>query len=114
MSGQDVRRLLREEERHSRVQEQARTAPSPRDYVSRLLAHARTRPPAPASELQPPPAASASPSRASAEAEQVQHWELAPGIDLYVRAGAERLHARLIERLLEAARFEKNSGRGSG
>jgi DNA-binding transcriptional MerR regulator len=111
ISADDVRRLLREEERHSRVQEQARTAPSPRDYVSRLLAHTRTRPPAAAAELEPPPATSAAPPRSSAQPEQVQHWELAPGIDLYVRVDAERFHARLIERLLEAAR--NDSGRGS-
>jgi hypothetical protein len=43
--------------------------------------------------------------------EQVQRWELAPGVDLYVRADAARRHARLIERLLQTARDDL--GRGS-
>ena len=111
MSADDVRRLLREEDRHSRAQEQARIAPSPRDYVSRLLTHARTRPPGAASISEPPPAPSVAPTQSIAQPEQVQHWELAPGIDLYVRADAKRMHAHLIERILEAAR--NDSGRSS-
>jgi DNA-binding transcriptional MerR regulator len=39
LSADDLRHVLQEEEQHSRVMEQA---PSPREYVSRLLSHART------------------------------------------------------------------------
>ena len=72
LSADDLRRLLQEEEQHSRVMQQA---PSPRDYVSRLLAHARepedyrtpVQPPL-AAPLTSPPGPAPPPEAASAAA----------------------------------------------
>src|SRR5260221_12707645 len=54
LSADELRQLLHEEERHSRVMEQARTAPSPRENVSRLLARARPTPPKRQAGVGPP------------------------------------------------------------
>ena len=109
LSDEEVHTLLRQEQRRLRSLEQARTAPSPRDYVSGLLARARA-----PSTLSPPPRAltpsapqpQAAPSTHIAQPEAMQRWELAPGVELYVRADSARQYARLIERLLESAREE--------
>jgi DNA-binding transcriptional MerR regulator len=133
LPAEDLRRLLEEEDRHAEVLEQARSGPSPRDYVSRLLDHARSAPLAPAAMSEPMAArtrlratlsagrsSSESPSGStSAEAvartlprpEQVQHVELVPGINLYVRADVAGRYPQLIERLLQAA--HDVLGRGS-
>ena len=42
LSSEELKALLRQEERHSRALDQARAERSPRDYVSRLLARARS------------------------------------------------------------------------
>ena len=120
LSSEELKALLRQEERHSRALDQARAERSPRDYVSRLLARARTRPAVPSRQ---PPAdyqralAQHLPSPAAAplplaQPEPVQRWELAPGVELYARADSAQQYAQLIERLLESARDEL--GRDSG
>lgn len=115
----EVRTLLREEDRRSRALEQTRKTASPREYVSGLLARARAAPaPAPPPSQHPPVqpllapaspalrAAKPAPQSSILQPELVQRWELAPGVELLVRPEAARQHAHLIERLLESARDE--------
>jgi DNA-binding transcriptional MerR regulator len=114
LSPDDLRQLLQEEERHARGMEKARAAASPRDYMTRLLARARARSPEPdrlAAPLQLEVDVASASATPLPQPEPTQHWELASGVDLYVRADAARRYAALIERLLEIARDE--SGRGS-
>jgi DNA-binding transcriptional MerR regulator len=110
LSSEELNAVLRQEERHSRVLEQARTASSARDYVSGLLARARTPPTVPSSQRAraQPPVRRAAPSVPShiAQPEPVQRWELAPGVELYVHSDAAQQHPQFIERLLEFARDE--------
>jgi len=109
LSAQEVRTLLRQEQRRVRTREQARTAPSPRDYVSGLLARARapsTMSPAPSMPTPAAPRVQAVPTTPITQPDAMQRWELAPGVELYVRADSARHYARLIERLLESARDE--------
>jgi DNA-binding transcriptional MerR regulator len=98
LSVDEVHSVLQQEER------QDVAAASPREYVSGLLARARVAPkmaaPAPVQAVAPP----APRLPAEAEPEVVQRYELAPGVELFVRADATRTYARLIERLLESAR----------
>ena len=100
LSVDEVHSLLQQEER------QEVAAASPREYVSGLLARARVAPkmaaPAPVQAMAPP--APQLPAEAEPEPEVVQRYELAPGVELFVRADATRTYARLIERLLESAR----------
>jgi DNA-binding transcriptional MerR regulator len=108
----EVRALLREEERRITALRRAREAPSPRAYVSALLTRARTaqgaaqtdiprlREPASSSDVfryQTSFAPMATPGGAWSR------WELAPGVELHVRADAAVQYADLVERLLGAA-----------
>lgn len=105
LSIRDVEALLREEDRRAAELERAAGAPSPRAYVSALLDQAQAygfRASAvqsePARAYFVPPACEASP-----QAEEWRRWELAPGVELHVRAGAELRQQRLIEKILRAA-----------
>lgn len=105
LSIRDVEALLQEEDRRAAALQRAADAPSPRAYVSALLreaAPAERFPPARALSLaQPHPAQPA--CEASPQAEEWQRWELAPGVELHVRADAQPRQRRLIDRLLRAA-----------
>jgi DNA-binding transcriptional MerR regulator len=111
LSVPDVAALLAEEERHTARLRRAAERPSPRDYVSALLVRARSSsPPVP-----PPPAAAKGRTlRESGPAwtpsQGWTRWELAPGVELHVRADATERQRRLVQRLLEAAR-EAGEGR---
>jgi DNA-binding transcriptional MerR regulator len=114
-----VRALLDDEERHGTALHRASATRSPGDYIGELLTRARS-----ARGYAPPPVASRvpagpSPSRAvrspvpppslssnssTADSETWQHWQLAPALELHVRADHARPYNRLIERLLETAR----------
>ena len=114
----DARALLAEEEEAFAVRQQAEQAPSPKEYVAALLDQARAArhpslaephtpyaPLAPAPPVKPlqskPPSAGPSPQRTD-----VWHrWELAPGVELHVRADALSSLRDLIDRLLRAARI---------
>jgi len=110
LSYQQVQTLLEDEERHETALHRASATRSPGDYIGELLTRARSaRGNAPTHVLASPnpPAAARSPNPASgqsASAETWQHWQLAPGLELHVRADRAGLHERLIERLLETAR----------
>ena len=58
----------------------------------------------------PDPLAPARPlaSQTGEPGEAWQRWELAPGVELHVRADAERRHRRLVERLLRIARASRD------
>jgi DNA-binding transcriptional MerR regulator len=120
----EISAILRTEERLSAELRRAEQAPSAKAYVSALLnrsRHARL----PSAPIRASPNASArAPMRAEAEpllsgpeppalAESAPYneadltWrrvELAPGVELHVRADAEERSRRLIERLIELAR----------
>ena len=125
--------VLREEAQRAEVLETTAAAPSPKDYISALLAHAggatATRPsPAAAPVRRPqypkisaplPPAPVATPSAgqsvprdvmaANAKAEEAwRRWTIAPGIELQVRGDIASSREEVIERLLEAARHALN------
>src|SRR5262245_11099464 len=104
----EVAALLVEEERHSARLQRAAAGPSPRDYVAALLARAGS--PSPPAPL-PPPAKGrvlreAGPSWTPSR--PWTRWELAPGVELHVRADASEDQRRLVQRLLQAAQ----DGRG--
>lgn len=127
----EVRLLLREEDELAAELRQAEQTASPKTYVSGLLKRARAAregSPGQASPAYPQPPRSSrpagSPSRfgegaselpaprgpvaghmpAPHPAEAWQRWELVPGVELHVRADAERRHRDLIRRLLADVR----------
>jgi DNA-binding transcriptional MerR regulator len=55
-------------------------------------------------EAAPTPHAASAPPLTASPPEQLQRWELAPGVELLVSAAAAERHANLIERLLQTAR----------
>ncbi len=119
----DIRALLRSEERLSAELQVAEQAPSAKEYISALLKRSRLarqatvhlRPSPDAAYVAPPPTddlTRAAPSgrptapEASRPSEADLPWrrvELAPGLELHVRADAEARSRRLIERLLKQA-----------
>ncbi len=115
LSPEEVQALLAEEEERAMQREQAAHAPSPKEYLATLLHQARaarqpsasqagsapTVPaaPAPSVEIYPRPV-NALPSQ---PADVWQRWELAPGVELHVKADVADQQRRLIERLLWAA-----------
>jgi DNA-binding transcriptional MerR regulator len=123
----EVKTLLAEEERRAANLERATQTSSAKEYVATLLANARAAqappPPEPlslraaeaaparASEAAPapstpapvPPAASPPPPAMQRASMPWQRLELAPGVELHVRADAEGRHRSLIERLLATA-----------
>lgn len=105
LSDDEVRALLAREEQQAAATKAAET---PKEYVARLLERAAP-PPAGA---QAPPAAARSEEVAAPYAAQppqphaTESWrriELAPGVELHVRADAERRQRGLIQRLLGMA-----------
>ncbi|MBI4493159.1 MAG: MerR family transcriptional regulator [Chloroflexi bacterium] len=115
LSLKDLRALLAEEERRAAEWRRAREAPSAREYESMLLARARAGrgglAESQADYAVPPPAQQAAPGRqpgaarpAGPLAEEWQRWELAPGVELHVRADVVAQRRKLIERLLQGAR----------
>lgn len=122
LSYEEAQALLAEEEEHAMQREQAAQAPSPKDYLATLLSQARAArqavpPPAPPVNpapplppVSPPPASppmkpyQPAPALSLAQPQEVwQQWELAPGVELHVRADVAARQRRLIERLLWAA-----------
>jgi DNA-binding transcriptional MerR regulator len=115
----DLRSLLAEEDLHSERREQVEAQASPRAFVSELLSHARAARTAPRAQQLAAPLARSSPpgpmsghadpsSNASPAKESWRRWRLADGVELQVRADAERHHNALIRRLLDAARLRLN------
>ncbi len=119
LSYQQVRALLKDEEQHGKALQRASTTRSPGDYIGELLTRARsargyaptavssrvsaTPSPSPAART-PDPRPSLSSSASSADSKTWERLELAPGLELHVRADHAGLYDRLIGRLLESAR----------
>lgn len=113
LSLEEEQALLNEEEERAVQRERAAQAPSPKEYLGALLQQAQAaRQPA----ASPPPAPAIS-APASAEryhrpvnalpsqpTDVWQRWELAPGVELYVKVDVADQQRKLIERLLWAAR----------
>lgn len=113
----ELRALLHQEQGQSDRLERLDQSRSPRDYVAALLQgarEARAEPGAvenPAAEPMPfasrADALRAAPrqrERSSYQPEAWERWELAPGVELQVRADVRARHRGLIERVLRAAR----------
>jgi DNA-binding transcriptional MerR regulator len=127
----DVRLLLREEDELAADLRQAEQTASPKAYISGLLKRARAAregSPGEASLAYPQPPRSPRPAGSPGRygegaselpaprgpvtghmpvphpAESWQRWELVPGVELHVRADAERRHRDLIRRLLADVR----------
>lgn len=116
----EVRALLETEDQQAAVVEQARAqaaqVPSPKEYVAALLNRVRPSPsgekvgsasgPLPSLPSQPVPQHKPSlpytKQSTSASAEVWNRWELAPGVELHVKADTQNIHRVLIERLLKA------------
>jgi Ca-activated chloride channel family protein len=99
----DVAELLEDEDRRSAQRSEKVT---PKAYVSGLLDRARTlnERAAPIAALAAAPAPPT--PRAGRPAERWTRWELAPGVELHVRADAADLERRLVRRVLDAARHQ--------
>jgi DNA-binding transcriptional MerR regulator len=97
LSGAEVESLLRSEHRREAALRRASQA-SPQDYISGLLN--QTRNARATTEPKPSPAR----SRSEVEEPSWRRWELAPGVELHVRADAAQQHAALIEQLLKISR----------
>ncbi len=116
LSPEEEQALLKEEEERAMQREQAAQSPSPKEYLATLLHQARAARQPPISAPKPVPAAPATsvpsvgiypwPVNALPRqpADVWQRWELAPGVELYVRVDAADQQRRLIERLLWVAR----------
>lgn len=105
LSTGDLRRLLAEEERQAPGAPGVADATSAREYIAALLQRARslrTRTLAEQAPRQPAPAPQ--------PAETWRRIVLAPGVELHVRADAERRYRALVQRLLQAASGEEQGG----
>ena len=108
----ELRSLLADVERRGERLERAASSLSPKQYLAGLLENARIARETPRA---PSPPASAPPSQPGAgpplqqrrsgepPSERWQRWELAPGVELHVRADLLKQHRRLIARLLAAS-----------
>jgi DNA-binding transcriptional MerR regulator len=111
LSLEEVQALLTEQEQQAAELERRSQALSPKDYISALLNRAQAaRQGVPAQKSAPPPA---SPGAASSGAYSQRagravprqgkdlwyRWELAPGVELHIKAEVEDQYRQLIERL---------------
>jgi DNA-binding transcriptional MerR regulator len=103
LSSADIEALLRDEERYGAVLERATQSPSPRAYVSGLLSRARLARPVTTSDAMRPPDVVR-----PQEPESWRRWEIVPGVELFARAESARVHAQLIEQLLQIGRESPN------
>ena len=98
--------LRLDEMRELLAEEEPAEPRSPKEYVAAMLARAkqpeRAPTPAPTRRLYDAPVP---PAAAGPAPQGWQRWELAPGVELHVRAGAADTQRALIARLLEAARL---------
>ncbi|HET6318219.1 MAG TPA: MerR family transcriptional regulator [Chloroflexota bacterium] len=97
LSPNEVEALLREERRRGMALERASQAPSPRAYISHLIQRAEPAPP-------DAPSASRAYRGQNTEPQNWRRWEIVPGVELHARNDAARVHAQLIERLLQTSR----------
>lgn len=110
----EIRGLLNEEGR--RASERAQVAESPQSYITSLLGRARAGTQGPQSQHMtalPQPDAEPGTYRqegtpgqlpGGAGGEEWKRWQLAPGVELHVRAEALGRYRRLVEQLIRVAR----------
>lgn len=109
LSTDDIRRLLAEEALYAAGAPRVADASSAREYIAALLQRARSlRTPAPAEQAPRWPGPAAQP----AVAETWRRIVLAPGVELHIRADAERRYRALVQRLLQAASGEDQEAPG--
>lgn len=114
LSWAEIRTLLAEEEQRAKELESAGQPPPPREYIAALLRNAQANQHiSPQAPFAVPPAAplaqrvresqhkyeSASP----AAGERWSRWELAPGVELHMKDGAQEQQRSLVERICKAA-----------
>ena len=123
----EVYTLLAEEKARTKELEQASQPPAPQEYIATLLKHAQAvrqissqAPPAslPVPAPSPPSVRPGVPDAAGRvhEAPKIyrdatpeptgeswQRWELAPGVELHIKEGADEQHRGLIERICQVA-----------
>jgi DNA-binding transcriptional MerR regulator len=115
LSLEEVQALLAEQEQQAAELERRSQAPSPKDYISALLNRAQdARQGVPAQKNKQLPASSnaassgvysqraarpASPKGQAGGKELWYRWELAPGVELHIKAEVEDQYRQLIERL---------------
>jgi len=116
LSIDEVRALLSEEEQRAELLERTAQVSSPKEYISALLNHAREARQPLSTEKPPGVVTPASPALTPGLhqrplAEEVWHrWELAPGLELSVRASAQQRYRTLIARLLKVAGEMRKDG----
>ncbi|HEY7346763.1 MAG TPA: MerR family transcriptional regulator [Ktedonobacterales bacterium] len=110
LSSEDEQALLAEEEKRAMQREQAAQTQAPKEYLGMLLQQAREArqpPPGPAPVAQASASLKLYPRPVNAlphqPADVWQRWELAPGVELYVKVDVADKQRRLIERLLWTA-----------
>jgi len=118
LSLDEVRALLAEEDQRAAELERAVQVPSPREYIATLLNRARQPTSAKESSAVYPPSPPGStpgthqqqsPGPYPKRAAEVWHrWELAPGVELHVKASAQHQYRTLIEQLLKIAKGPEN------
>ncbi|MGZ3603152.1 MAG: MerR family transcriptional regulator [Ktedonobacterales bacterium] len=114
---EDARALLAEEDERFAARQQAEQTASPKEYIASLLSQAQAarhpplaepRAPYPYAPVSPPAKSllsqPPSPRTGWQRAEAWQRWELAPGVELHVRAAVLDSARDVIERLLRVAR----------
>jgi len=106
LSLDEIRALLSEEEQRAAELERAAQVPSPKEYLSALLNRAQAARQLPSTEKSLSAHAKSAPSTPYLEQSKEiwQRWELAPGVELFIKADAWEQQRTLIERLLRAAR----------
>lgn len=111
LSLDEVRALLSEEELRAAELERAAQVPSPKEYLSALLNRAQAARQLPSTEKALSAFAKSVPPTPYLEQpkEVWRRWELAPGIELFVKADVWEQQRTLIERLLRTAKVPVDS-----
>lgn len=110
LSWAEIRTLLAEEEQRARELEPAGQPPPPREYIAALLRNAQANQHVSAqAPFAAQPAGRVRESQRGYESasppagETWSRWELAPGVELHVKDGAQKQQRGLIERVCKAA-----------
>lgn len=111
LAPQEVRELLREEDERAAKLDRAQASPSPREYVSELLRQAQTRRQAPglAPYVSPgvaPKQATPPSGGASSAPTAWERIEIAPGVELSVRADVAARFRTILDRFIALLRAE--------
>ena len=112
LSLDEIRALLAKEDQQAAVLERAAQTASPKEYIAALLNQGRQTSQVKESSSPYPPARApqqAVPISYSKQSAEVwQRWELAPGVELHVKASAQQQYHTLIEQLLRVANDARN------